>query len=144
MYQLRRLGRGDVAEHEDVWAAAQYPAELASIAEARSFVEDECRDVLPEEATETAVLLTSELVTNAVVHAHSPVAVEVSTPESVVRVAVGDDSEEPPVMAEADARDDHGRGLRWVDEMSHEWGVVHRDPGKTVWFTVNRDDEATP
>jgi anti-sigma regulatory factor (Ser/Thr protein kinase) len=123
---------------DDETAVARFPAELRCIAAARSFVADQCRKFLAEEATETAVLLTGELVTNAVVHAGSAFAVEVSTPDSVVRVGVGDDSDVAPKVAQSDTWDDHGRGLAWVQQLSHSWGVMPRHPGKTVWFTVDR------
>jgi anti-sigma regulatory factor (Ser/Thr protein kinase) len=51
---------------------AKFPAELASIGQARSFVQNECRADQSDETIETAVLLTSELVTNAVEHAGRP------------------------------------------------------------------------
>jgi anti-sigma regulatory factor (Ser/Thr protein kinase) len=101
---------------------------------ARRFVEEALRgwghgDTVIDDAR----LLLSELVTNAVTHARSPVSVTLRARGSALRLAVRDESPaEPtprPVAPEADA----GRGLQIVAALAKEWGVLATRGGKTVW-----------
>jgi anti-sigma regulatory factor (Ser/Thr protein kinase) len=86
----------------------------------------------------TAELLISEVVTNAVVHARSPVEVVLSNPDSSLSVEVSDESDVLPLLVEpAPDSDDHGRGLPLVRDLSDRWGVVENDAGKTVWFNLS-------
>ena len=91
---------------------------------------------LPDEALETVLLLTSELVTNAVLHGAGPVSVHVAWGEGKLRVEVGDQAPELPVLRPLDAAAPNGRGLLFVDSLSSGWGVLAGDTGKTVWFTL--------
>jgi DNA-binding NarL/FixJ family response regulator len=137
---------------------ARLPAELATVAgvadavraalacdarsarEARALVADALDSWGMAHLTETATLLVSELVTNAVVHARSDVQVIVRLVPSGLRVEVFDASPAVPVPRVAAPEDVSGRGLDFVDTMSTRWGVDHRgDDGKVVWFEVARD-----
>jgi len=91
-----------------------------------------------------AALLTSELTTNAVIHARAPFRVEVANTGRGVRVAVRDPSPEVPrVRSPADVGDS-GRGMRIVDTVASAWGVeAAPDGGKAVWFELNMADDAT-
>lgn len=82
-------------------------------------------------------LLTSELVTNAVKHAHSTarVAVEVVGPR--VRVSVTDDGPGVPATGHPSPDAESGRGLELVDSLATSWGVTPHDIGKTVWFEAD-------
>ena len=91
-----------------------------------------------------AALLTSELTTNAVVHAHAPFRVEVANTGRGVRVAVRDPSPDVPRVRAADDVDQSGRGMRIVDTVASAWGVdAAPDGGKTVWFELHMADDAT-
>jgi CheY-like chemotaxis protein/anti-sigma regulatory factor (Ser/Thr protein kinase) len=86
---------------------------------------------------ETAELCTSELATNAVVHAHSPVLLTAQRIATGVRIEVQD---EVPGGVEAGSLDgvgETGRGLAIVDALSATWGVDQQDGGKTVWFELH-------
>ena len=86
-----------------------------------------------------AELLISEVVTNAVLHAQSPVEVVLSDPGGALHVEVIDESDMLPVLVEpVHSIDDHGRGLLLVRDLSEQWGVVENDSGKTVWFSLPR------
>jgi anti-sigma regulatory factor (Ser/Thr protein kinase) len=89
-----------------------------------------------EEATEVAVLLTTELVTNAIVHARTDFALRVSTHSERLRVEVSDSSSDPPRLMSIRGLEDHGRGLHLVDVLSQSWGVDWRDDHKVVWFEL--------
>jgi CheY-like chemotaxis protein/anti-sigma regulatory factor (Ser/Thr protein kinase) len=91
---------------------------------------------------ETGELCTSELATNAVVHARSPVLLTAERTETGIRVEVQD---EVPGGVEAGSLDgvgETGRGLAIVDAMASTWGVDQHDGGKTVWFELRDDSRA--
>ena len=99
------------------------------------------RDVLSghdDDLLERVVLLTSELVTNAVVHARSDARVRLRLGPGMLRVEVGDDDPGLPVAREPDAAGPGGRGLRILDEVASRWGVDPDGPGKVVWFELPR------
>ena len=85
---------------------------------------------------EPAVLLTSELVTNAIVHARSQIALTVRMNGESLRVIVLDESAERPRLRYR--RDDlgSGRGLGLVDALAVSWGVSPSGQGKAVWFEL--------
>lgn len=89
--------------------------------------------------TEQAVLLVSELVTNAVVHARSTSLVRV-TPVAegdLLRVEVDDDSSDMPRVRDPSSRGEGGWGLVLVDRLANRWGANERTSGKTVWFELS-------
>jgi anti-sigma regulatory factor (Ser/Thr protein kinase) len=84
---------------------------------------------------DSAVLVMSELVANAVDHACGPV-VRLSvarTAERRVRVTVADMDRRPPRAGNADPLDERGRGLLLVAAVSQRWGVERSPSGKQVW-----------
>jgi anti-sigma regulatory factor (Ser/Thr protein kinase) len=87
---------------------------------------------------EVAMLLTSELVTNAIVHAQSPLTVAVALENQRVRVAVSDQSDSIPVRSKTTPSDESGRGLQLVDALARSWGVEPAAGGKAVWFELAR------
>ncbi|MEO3763089.1 ATP-binding protein [Streptomyces sp. B5E4] len=86
----------------------------------------------------SAVLVVSELVTNAVVHAGVSPGRDVATrfvrQDGGVRIEVHDASDVWPVPRVPG--DDGGFGLHLVDEFAAAWGVEEREIGKTVWAVV--------
>jgi anti-sigma regulatory factor (Ser/Thr protein kinase) len=83
-----------------------------------------------------AEMITSELVTNAMVHAgKAGFGIEVVhlTELSGVAVIVIDSSPVPPVRQDPTAGSEHGRGLNIVEALSTEWGWRPEAPGKVVW-----------
>ena len=85
---------------------------------------------------DAVVLLTSELVTNAILHARTDIGLVVRREAATIRVEVDDHSPQLPVPRNAAADALTGRGLTLVDVMSGAWGVEERASGKTVWFEV--------
>ncbi|GAA2135868.1 ATP-binding protein [Streptomyces synnematoformans] len=85
-----------------------------------------------------AVLVVSELVTNAIVHARVSPGREILTrfvrQDGGVRIEVHDASEDRPVPRTPDS--DGGYGLHLVEQMADEWGVAERAIGKAVWAVV--------
>jgi anti-sigma regulatory factor (Ser/Thr protein kinase) len=121
---------------------AALPANSRSIAEARALVRTAIRSWdIPVDA-ETAALLVSELVTNAVTHDRTAtgsawVALEITGDHDQLHVEVHDASPAQPVLREAPSLDaEHGRGLLLVDLLSSAWGCFPTAGGKAVYFTL--------
>jgi DNA-binding response OmpR family regulator len=89
---------------------------------------------------DTAELCASELATNAVLHAGSPVLLMVALLAESVRFEVEDEA--PGELAAGTLVHDKesGRGLALVDELTEAWGVEQHEGGKTVWFELRRPD----
>jgi len=86
---------------------------------------------------DVAVLLTSELVTNAITHtASQTVSLAIVAAERGLRVDVHDASSCLPVMLDAAADAETGRGLKLVASLSDEWGYYRTPAGKGVYFTL--------
>jgi anti-sigma regulatory factor (Ser/Thr protein kinase) len=88
----------------------------------------------------TVALLTSELVTNAVLHARTSAIVLVEQRDGCVRVSVKDQSAALPVMRDAPHESATGRGLAIVDALSDRWGFDVVAGGKVVWFELTTLD----
>jgi anti-sigma regulatory factor (Ser/Thr protein kinase) len=94
---------------------------------------------LSPDAGETAVLLASETLTNAIMHGGAPAHMVIRVSGNGVRVEVTDDSARAPVVAPASDEATNGRGIRLIDTLATRWGVQRHNHGKTVWFEVAPD-----
>jgi len=104
---------------------------------ARRFVADALAGLGVEPpATDHAVLLASELVTNALLHGAPPVHIEVLQVSRGVRISVTDEHPDVPSQRGAGRDDEHGRGLVLVEAFAARWGIDARPPGKAVWFEI--------
>jgi anti-sigma regulatory factor (Ser/Thr protein kinase) len=119
------------------------PAHPRSVREARRFVGDRVAALGLDRLRRDAELLTSELVTNAIVHAGTAVTVEVSGEGGRIRVAVSD-GRPPPVHRSAfhDPEAPDGRGLLLLEIVADSWGVDSAEQGKTVWFDLSATGDA--
>lgn len=90
---------------------------------------------------DTAALLVSETVTNALLHAHSAADVRVRRTPHGVEVEVRDHDDRLPAPREPDPDDESGRGLRLVEELSAAWGAEPSYAGKRVWFRLDLPDQ---
>ncbi|MFJ9031017.1 SpoIIE family protein phosphatase [Streptomyces sp. NPDC102274] len=94
--------------------------------------------------SDEAELLTTELVTNALIHADSEVDLWLREHPDRIRVDVCDWDPRPPVPApitfteEFDCEAEHGRGLLIVEALASSWGKASRGRGKSVWFELGR------
>jgi sigma-B regulation protein RsbU (phosphoserine phosphatase) len=123
------------------------PAVASSPAAARHAVADLLHEAGLDDLRDEALLLTSELVTNGVVHARSETEVEVVADPRGVRVTVTDfgATGSPLVLAEAVATQQDpavgGRGLLLVNQFASGWGTHHQPTGRAVWFRLDRDGD---
>jgi anti-sigma regulatory factor (Ser/Thr protein kinase) len=86
---------------------------------------------------DTAVLLASELVTNAIRHETSgTITLAITCSCGELRVDVHDSSYSLPVVLEAALEAEAGRGLMLVAMLSDEWGFYRTPAGKAVYFTL--------
>jgi len=85
-----------------------------------------------------AILVVSELVTNAALHGRGPVVLEVSVEDAAIVIAVSDTGDEDPVRQPPDQLSEDGRGLRIVDRLATEWRVEHEGERKTVVVVLRR------
>jgi len=92
-----------------------------------------------DDLAETASLLVSELVTNAIVHARTPIELEVVAGREGLRVAVHDSSPAMPSPRHYGRGATTGRGLSMVELMSDRHGAdQYPGDGKIVWFELGR------
>lgn len=128
-------------------ARADFEDDLTAPADARRWVGGRLEDWGLQGLAEIALLLVSEVVTNAVVHAHSPPAVSMSVAEGTLEIGVSDRVLLLPAAPEA-AGDpgtdtalvgEGGRGLLLVALLADTWGCTRLSMGKHVWFHLDVD-----
>jgi anti-sigma regulatory factor (Ser/Thr protein kinase) len=132
----RQLAKG-APVHAIVRAA--YPADRTAVAQARRFVRETLIGWGADDAIDDAVLLTSELATNAVIHAGTPFEVICRAAGGSVQVEVvdGDTTRVLPAPGKGDDADRiSGRGLLMPVMLAAEWGVSYAAASKTVWFRL--------
>lgn len=112
-------------------------ADLRAVPEARRALRELLRHWERPDGTDVAELLTSELVTNALVHTDDDAILTATVSPRGLRVEVRDFvAQRPrPRMPEA-AADTNGRGLVLVESLADAWGVCAHEVGKSVWFEL--------
>ena len=120
-------------------AVTKLPSDPSAVPAARRFASQQLLDFPgPPDTVDKARLLVTELTTNAVLHAHSPIRLTVEPFDTAVRVEVRADAPTPITPPGAPAPyATTGRGLWLVDTIARRWGVNGNDRGKTVWFEVD-------
>jgi anti-sigma regulatory factor (Ser/Thr protein kinase) len=147
MASPREVSGGDVEAAGDLAATATYPPEPEAVATARHFVghilgswQRAGRARGLDGLVDDAVLLTSELVTNAVLHAGTPLQLTCRLCGGMVEIAVTDyspgrrvdDRQAGTIPAEGTS----GRGLGLPAKLASSWGVSYTATSKTVWFRI--------
>jgi anti-sigma regulatory factor (Ser/Thr protein kinase) len=124
-YRLRRrLGRAD----------------LRAVPEARRELRELLRHWGKPGRSEIAELLTSELVTNALVHTDDDAVLTAVVDPGGLRVEVRDFVARRPELRGPETDDDtHGRGMVLVQSLADAWGVRPHELGKSVWFELGAE-----
>jgi len=136
---LESVGQGAGAE-----ATVDLPRSLGSVAQARRFVEDNVREWQVEPLLDDALLVVSELVTNAVTHADSSCRIRLSLTPARLRIDVLDNGVGTPEPMPYSQTEEHGRGLYMVDAVTSAWGLEDiPGEGKLVWAELVRPAHAT-
>ncbi len=113
------------------------PPAPESARQARRFVAEVLQAARADSLVDTAALLTSELVTNGIVHAHTEMQVVVEATSAWVRVEVIDGNPMLPARRGYDAEALTGRGLEMVELLADDFGMQPlENDGKRVWFRL--------
>jgi anti-sigma regulatory factor (Ser/Thr protein kinase) len=114
-----------------------FPPTPEAVRAARHFVQRAVGEA-GDDVRESVIMLTSELVTNAVIHARTDLEVTVRClDDGSVRVDVWDANSRMPQPCHAPLDATTGRGLGIVESLASAWGVERTRDGKTVWFQVS-------
>lgn len=115
-------------------------ADLRAVPESRRAVRELLTHWGTPEQSAVAELLTSELVTNALVHTDDGAVLTATVGPRGLRVEVRDFvSREPRPRRPCTDDGTHGRGLVLVEALADEWGVSTHGTGKSVWFELGAD-----
>jgi CheY-like chemotaxis protein/anti-sigma regulatory factor (Ser/Thr protein kinase) len=122
-------------------SAAFRVAERADeIVNARQFVAHHGEAWGYDDVIDDALVVVSELVTNAILHARSACDLRVKDADHILRIEVIDDGQGSPELQRPAAHAEHGRGLLLVSAMCAAWGVDTLSDGrKMVWAELKRD-----
>jgi anti-sigma regulatory factor (Ser/Thr protein kinase) len=141
----RQVARGisnDVVRPRD--AIFDLEAKPQAAGQVRSLLSALLAPSLPREVVETAQLLLSEIVTNAIRHAQTPTTARVVLGASALRAEVYDrDSRvfDVPDIAPRTGQPvlfrESGIGLFVVDRLADRWGIEVHETGKCVWFELD-------
>ncbi|TQL19269.1 ATP-binding protein [Streptomyces sp. SLBN-134] len=113
-------------------------ADLRAVPESRRALRELLRHWGTPERSAVAELLTSELVTNALVHTDYEAVLTATVGPRGLRVEVRDFvAHEPRPRARSTEEGTNGRGLVLVDSLADEWGVRRHRVGKSVWFELD-------
>jgi serine phosphatase RsbU (regulator of sigma subunit)/anti-sigma regulatory factor (Ser/Thr protein kinase) len=114
------------------------PAEPTGPSRVRQWMTARLRDwSVPEAVIGAAILCTSELTTNALLHAGTPAQVHVDLNAERLLVSVADTGTRGTVIrAHADTMSSRGRGLGLIEDLSDSWGTDPTVRGTTVWFEM--------
>lgn len=116
--------------------SALLPAQPVSVGEGRRFLYRTLREWECEDLIDTACLLASELLTNAVRHACDPLRLGVRCARDEPHTEVFDGSPVLPQARRAGLEEESGRGLALRDELASAWGTLPTQKGKTVWLLL--------
>lgn len=97
-----------------------------------------------EERLDDLRLLTSEVITNAIVHTHASCAVHVRWTGSRIRLEATDTGAGRPRKETAAPDEESGRGLLLVSMLSAAWGTRSDRAGKVVWFELTVSTDPLP
>jgi anti-sigma regulatory factor (Ser/Thr protein kinase) len=121
--------------------------DVATVLEADAHAPHEARQLLARVACathnasvlDTAQLLVSELVTDALQHGRPPITLHISCVEEAgLQIELTDTAPGLPVLREHDLAAAHGRGIALVDMLSDDWGIRPGDQGKRIWFRLRQ------
>jgi anti-sigma regulatory factor (Ser/Thr protein kinase) len=126
------------------------PRRPEQVSRARAFVAGLAERTGASATADTAALLTSELVTNAVLHTGSGTAggevtvVVVHVPGGLMIEVIDDGSPDHGPQVQGDRYASHGHGLFLVEQLASRWGFLRDMAGTTVWFQLDHEDADDP
>ncbi|MFG2793293.1 SpoIIE family protein phosphatase [Streptomyces sp. NPDC048419] len=117
------------------------PADPALVAPIRKQVVEQLETWGLQEASFTAELVVSELVTNAIRYGAHPIRLRLIHDTATLICEVSDTSHTAPHLRRAKTWDEGGRGLLLVAQLTQRWGSRHTAEGKTIWSEIALADE---
>jgi anti-sigma regulatory factor (Ser/Thr protein kinase) len=143
-----RQRRPEARTRAAILGSVTVPGEPEQVSRVRGFVTKTLQSTaLPSIDSDAATLLTSELVTNAILHTDSGrpggaiTVVVLKLPDGILIEVVDDGSAGTPVV-KSDALAGEGQGLYLVQQMASQWGYLRDSDGTTVWFHITTSDPA--
>jgi anti-sigma regulatory factor (Ser/Thr protein kinase) len=104
----------------------------------RHLIADQLNGLVSRATSELAILLTSEIVTNVVLHTRSMFVLHLTVRPDAIRIAIHDESAHLPHVRKPTMGEVHGRGLHIVNAFASRWGYETNGSGKSVWFELDR------
>jgi anti-sigma regulatory factor (Ser/Thr protein kinase) len=120
-------------EHDEL----RLPADASAPRLARRHVVDVLTAWGLQRWCDDAVLLTSELVSNAVMHGRGEPCIVITRSGATLRISVHDDGGSTPASRRSEPDDVSGRGLAMVDGIASRWGSNAGAHGTEVWFELH-------
>ncbi|GGQ12417.1 SpoIIE family protein phosphatase [Streptomyces mutabilis] len=117
------------------------PADPSLVAPVRKQVIEQLSAWALLEASFTAELVVSELVTNAIRYGSPPIRLRLIHDTATLICEVSDTSHTAPHLRRAKTWDEGGRGLLLVAQLTQRWGSRHTTEGKTIWAELGLLDE---
>ena len=135
---LERVGRQRTGQ-----TALHLAAVPTSAGQARAFTREALQGWDVDDVVDDALVVVSELVSNAVMHARTDCELRLSVSPVALRVEVLDSGRGTPDPLASSSTRDHGRGLHLIGALAAAWGVEPVDgpvdgPGKMVWAELLR------
>lgn len=96
---------------------------------------------ITEPSRDSATLMVSELVTNAMLHGRPPIVLTLERLRCGVQISVADDHPGGPVLRPPSRKAVSGRGMLVVDALADSWGVRRRPIGKSIWIRIADDPD---
>lgn len=121
----------------------QLPADPAIVSQMRSAVGEQLLTWGLDDTAETTELLVSEMITNAIRHAHEPIEVRLMLDRTLI-CEVSDGSSTSPRLRLAGITDEGGRGLFLIAQLAQRWGTRYTTSGKVIWTEQTLPSAADP
>ncbi|MER6074167.1 ATP-binding protein [Streptomyces sp. NPDC001817] len=131
--------RGRATEWDASWPL---PRDTASAGRARRLVTAQLSEWALTDLAETAELLVSEVVTNALRHTRGPLRLNLRVRDARLTCEVEDTESAGPLRRVVDTEAEGGRGTELLDLLADAWGSTETPTGKTIWFELRA--EAAP
>lgn len=134
---------------QEVVRRVRLPADRRTPAAARAVVRSVLAEARLTDLLDEALLLTTELATNGVLHAGTDLDLEIKADDTGLTVTVLDQMPgtlDPQLIGRMEdaGMAERGRGLLLVDHFATRWGTTHHAKGKGVWFRLERSPAASP
>ncbi|HEX6150406.1 ATP-binding protein [Nocardioides sp.] len=121
--------------------AEELAPEATSAGRARALLRRALAGHEREDDLDPAQLAMSEIVTNALVHAGTPMSLRILLAPHGLRVELSDGSQRMPTRREFGDAAATGRGLHLVEELTSRWGAYPDGQGKVVWFELGDGEQ---